>query len=145
MTSAAKPRIFKIQVPALDCLFSGTGDMFAALMLVRLREGVSKTPGLAQRNAWVSDDDVTACNLPLARAAEKTLASVQEVLARTKAKRDEDIAHLTEVKQDPELHDAEKNFHLRETKAAEVRIVRNMDCMRNPEPKFRAERVSDGA
>jgi pyridoxine kinase len=143
ITSAFKPRIFKIQVPALDCYFSGTGDMLAALMLVRLREAVCNTPGLGQRCAWVSDDDVAPCELPLARAAEKALASLQEVLTRTKEKRDEEIARLKAVarRQGLEYHNPEKNFQLKATRAAEVRIVRNMDCVRSPEVTFLAEEV----
>src|SRR5271170_1646718 len=57
MTSTAKPRIFKIEVPAIDSFFSGTGDMFAALMVVRLKEAVTAVPGLGQTDAWLSRDD----------------------------------------------------------------------------------------
>jgi pyridoxine kinase len=143
-TSTFKPRIFKVQVPALDCFFSGTGDMLAALMLVRLREAVCNHPGLSQKDAWVSDDDIAPCELPLARAAEKALASMQEVLTRTKEKRDEEIARLKAAaeRQDLEHHDPEKSFYLKATRAAEVRIVRNMDCVRNPELKSLAENVA---
>src|SRR5438477_8923301 len=66
MTSTGEARIFQVEVPKIDCYFSGTGDMFAALILVRLREAVSKTPGLANTAAWLSPDDVEATDLPLA-------------------------------------------------------------------------------
>jgi pyridoxine kinase len=143
-TSDHKPRIFRVQVPSLDCFFSGTGDMFAALMVVRLREAVSKVEGLAGKAAWVSEDDVPALELPLAQAVEKALASMQEVLARTMARRNEELAawetrrSLTEEQLDGE---EEKAKHLRITKAAEVRLVRNLSCLRNPEVKYLAEEV----
>ncbi len=143
MTSAAKPRVFQIEIPALDCFFSGTGDMFAALMLVRLREAVSRIPGLGQTDAWVSQDEVEAIDLPLATAAEKTLASMQEVLTKTKKRRDEELEQFnTKVRaRDSGLHDNDKYTHLRFTKAAEIRLVRSLDCLRNPQLKFKAEKV----
>jgi pyridoxine kinase len=143
MTSTAKPRIFKIEVPAIDSFFSGTGDMFAALMVVRLREAVSAIPGLAETAAWISKDDVDATELPLALAAEKALSSMQEVLTRTKKSRD---AELESYKQkakarDLELEEDDQESHLRVTKASEVRLVRNMEHLRNPQLKFHAEKV----
>ena len=143
MTSTAKPRIFKIEVPAIDSFFSGTGDMFAALMVVRLREAVSAVACLAETGAWVSKDDVEATELPLALAAEKALASMQEVLTRTKKSRDED---LESYQQKPKVRDSglqedDKELHLRITKASEVRLVRNMEHLRNPQLKFHAEKV----
>jgi pyridoxine kinase len=142
MTSAGKPRIFKVQVPNIDCYFSGTGDMFAALILVRLREAVSKTPGLGQTGAWLSPDDVNATELPLAIATEKASASMQEVLIRTKKSRDEELeAFQSKVGgRYPGLHD-DKMSHRIITKASEVRLVRNMECLRNPQMEFRAEEV----
>lgn len=143
MTSSAKSRIFQIEIPALDCFFSGTGDMFAALMLVRLCETVSTTPGLRQTDAWVSQDEVEAINLPLATAAEMTLASMQEVLTRTKEKRDLELEQYNSKvgARDSGLHDNDKDSHLRLTKAAEIRLVRNLDCLRNPQLKFKAQKV----
>jgi pyridoxine kinase len=143
MTSTAQPRIFKVEVPAIDCFFSGTGDMFAALMVVRLREAVSKTTGLAQTGAWVSADEVEAVDLPLASAAEMALASMQEVLTRTKKSRDEELDSIKQKVggRNSGLQDDDKMTRLQVTKASEVRVVRNIECLRNPELKFRAERV----
>jgi pyridoxine kinase len=143
MTSTAKPRIFRIEFPAIDSYFSGTGDMFAALMVVRLREAVSAVPGLAETGAWVSKDDVEGTDLPLALAAEKALASMQEVLTRTKKSRDEELeSYQLEAKaRNLELQEDDKESHLRITKASEVRLVRNMEYLRNPQLKFHAEKV----
>jgi pyridoxine kinase len=142
MTTTAQPRIFKIEVPAIDSFFSGTGDMFAALMVVRLREAVSSVSGLAETSAWVSKDDVEVTNLPLALAAEKTLSSMQEVLTRTKKSRDAELESYQQKAKarDSELQD-DKESHLRIKKASEVRLVRNMEYLRNPQLKFHAEKV----
>ncbi|KAK1776800.1 Ribokinase-like protein [Copromyces sp. CBS 386.78] len=84
MTSTRQPRAFQISFPTIDCYFSGTGDMFSALMLVRMREAVYNTPGdLTERESWLSDDSVDALDLPLAKAAEKVLGSMHEVLTKT--------------------------------------------------------------
>ena len=128
----------------MECYFSGTGDMFAALMLVRLREAVSKIPGLGQTAAWLSPDEVDEVDLPLAKAAERVLASMQEVLARTKKSRDEELERFQRKGagvEDSGSYDEEKEMHLRQTKAAEVRLVRNLDCLRNPQLMFQAEKV----
>ena len=138
-TSAATPRIFEIKIPAIDCFFSGTGDMFAALMLVRLREAVCNVPGLIETAAWVSDNSVEAVDLPLARATEKVLASMHEVLTKTKEGRDEEIERYE--KQVGGRGTDEKKDRLVRSKAAEVRLVRNLGSLRNPEVKFRAEKV----
>lgn len=132
--SDCKPRIFKIEFPALDCFFSGTGDMFAALMLARLREAVSKIQGLTERDSWISEDDVKAVDLPLARAAEIALASMQDLLAITKQKRDRLLERLDE---DMDT----KKKHILTTRAAEVQLVRNLECLRSPAVSYKAEAV----
>lgn len=143
-TSLDKPRIFRVQVPSLDCLFCGTGDMLAALMVVRLREAVCAVEGLGQTESWVSGDEVAATDLPLARAVERALASMQEVLARTLVKRDREIAawedkHAASGAGDDV--DVEKQRHLMRTKAAEVSLVRNLECLKHPEVKYQAEKI----
>lgn len=142
-TSSGSPRIWKIDIPAIDCMFSGTGDMFAALMLVRLREAVAAVKGLGETNAWVSEDAVEATELPIAKAAEKALASMQVVLMRTKEARDKEVEKMDEGMPhlEEERNSAEKSLYLRKTKAAEVRLVRNLDCLREPEVKYFAEKV----
>ena len=64
------PRLFRLNVPELPVFFSGTGDMFAALMVARLREACLASDVLSRAH-WQSADDVTATELPLAKAAEK--------------------------------------------------------------------------
>jgi pyridoxine kinase len=138
-TSASTPRIFEVKIPAIDCFFSGTGDMFAALMLVRLREAVWEVDGLKDKAAWVSDDDVQPADLPLARATEKVLASMHGILTKTKEKRDAEIEKYNARVGARDSAADEKAFRLAKSKAAEVRLVRNLDALKNPDVKFRAE------
>ena len=141
ITSTNTPRMFRVQVPNIDCFFSGTGDMFAALMLVRLREAVFATEELSEKDAWVSKDDVEATDLPLAKATEKVLATMHAVLTSTKEKRDEEIAKYNARVRGRADEDDQKRTRLIESKAAEIRLVRNLESLRSPVVKFRAERV----
>merc|ERR1711939_1085074 len=115
------------RIPAIDCFFSGTGDMFAALMLVRFREAVHNTDGLMQTAAWVSGDEVDATELPLAKATEKVLASMHEVLTRTKKQRDEELERYHSQVGARDTEADTKKLKLVTSKAAEVRLVRNLD------------------
>lgn len=144
------PRLFKIAVPQLPCFFSGTGDMFAGLMVVRLREACGDA-GLLNVKSWMSPDDVQAEDLPLARATEKVLSSMQMVLEKTLKARDEAVARWGEqggpgssiggVDASMNSNDESKRKYLYETKAAEVKIVRNARDLLEPEQRYRAERL----
>lgn len=145
MTSDRKARPFKIVFPRINCYFSGTGDMFAALTVVRMREVIDATEGgrLRTSPSWLSPDDVEAVDLPLARAAEKVLASMHEVLTRTRENMIRAVEGTTAV--DGETAppstgvDAEKRKHLLKSKAAELRLVRHLNSLREPEVEFRAQ------
>ncbi|KAL9605463.1 MAG: hypothetical protein Q9179_001337 [Wetmoreana sp. 5 TL-2023] len=134
-------RLFKIDVPALDCFFSGTGDMFAALIVVRLREAASRE-GLLATNSWRSPDEVSAAELPLAKATEKVSGIMHTVLEKTKAARDAELEKMSGP-QGASEKDSEKRLHLRKTKAAEVRLVRNLEDLRKPDTRFRAQALSE--
>lgn len=148
-TSDHTPRLFRIDIPAYPLFFSGTGDMFAALTVARLREAVFAAE-LQHTASWKSPDDVLAPELPLAKATEKVLASMQAVLAKTAAYCDEEMR----------LFDAEEaregcgtgeeageeramRRHLRLTRASEVRVARNIADLVSPEhvERFRAGAV----
>lgn len=113
--------------------------MFAALMVVRMRQAVTEASeaGLGSRAAWLSNDSVDALDLPLARAAEKVLASMHEVLDATCR------SMQTEVKKvESEIAQAdEKRMHLVRSKAAELRLVRHLGSLREPKALFRAQRM----
>ena len=110
-------------------------------MLVRLREAVFEVEGLMEKASWVSDDTVAATDLPLAKATERVLASMNQVLTKTKSSRDAEIEkYNTQVGGRNKEHD-EKRLRLLTSKAAEVRLVRNIESLKHPEVKFRAETV----
>ena len=133
------PRVFRIEYPMLNCHFNGTGDMLAGLMLVRLREAVLASPGVSTTKGWVSLDDVEATQLPLAKAAEKVIASIQAVLTKTKAVRDAELKGMEGALEKD--GGSEKRMHLRMTKAAEVRLVRNVEDLKRPEKRYFAEAI----
>ena len=119
--------------------------MFAALMAVRLRQACLEA-GVTDRKSWVSDDAVSATELPLAKATEKVLASMQMVLEKTLQARDAELAALVqggksmssssgvEVGDDGQA----RRRYLAETKAAEVRVVRNVRALGCPEERYKA-------
>lgn len=138
------PRLFRLVVPRIDCYFSGTGDMFAALTVARLREAVfatnatksGETP-LHETESWVSPDSVPDTELPLAKATAKVLASMHSILERTMRVRDEELAAYTpETESSPERRAAEEKSVVRMSKAAEVRLVRNVDLLKRPDVEF---------
>ncbi len=150
MTSDRRARPFKIVFPAIDCYFSGTGDMFAALMVVRMREAVHKGRGceqggsLMERQSWLSDDGVDAPDLPLAKAAEKVLASMHEVLSKTAENMERTVKkapHVDGVTDGEGTEAEQKKGHLLKSKAAELRLVRHLDSLRFPKVEFRATRL----
>ncbi|OTB07619.1 hypothetical protein M426DRAFT_317923 [Hypoxylon sp. CI-4A] len=151
MTSDRQPRIFKISFPVFDCYFSGTGDMFAALMVVRIREAVSSfdkqsesesSSGLKRlggKRSWLSEDAVDAPDLPLAKAAEKVLASMHEVLESTCRSMTAVVATAKEQNGGEELD--EKTLHLIRSRAAELKLARNLGSLRDPTVEYRAEKM----
>ncbi|CAK7202742.1 Putative pyridoxal kinase [Sporothrix eucalyptigena] len=145
-TSTGKARTFKIVFPAIDCYFSGTGDMFGALMVVRMREAVANAPDAEQlllRRAWLSDDNVEAVDLPLARAAEKVLASMHEVLTKTCQGMEIEMLKAEETldRRGVSPEEREKGLHLLKSRAAELRLPRNVQSLRSPTIAFRAVKM----
>ncbi|KAL9106430.1 MAG: hypothetical protein Q9227_008518 [Pyrenula ochraceoflavens] len=140
----ADPRLFRITIPALPCFFSGTGDMFAALLIARLRQFCAEAK-LLQSASWMPDDEVPAVDLPLAKATEMVLASMQTILEKTIEARDKelevmksDIGRRMDVDGEQDNEDdgdeAERNrMHLAQTKAGEVRVVRNVRDLVEPD------------
>ncbi|EYE93599.1 pyridoxal kinase [Aspergillus ruber CBS 135680] len=138
--SDGSPRLFRIDVPVLDCYFSGTGDMFAALTVARLREAVFATgPDLRNVKSWVSPDEVTPTDLPLAKSTVKVLESMHSVLEKTLEARDAELRTLTSDSADVSEEEQRKQENLRRSKAAEVRLVRNARFLREPTASFQAQ------
>ncbi|EEH34563.2 pyridoxine kinase [Paracoccidioides lutzii Pb01] len=176
--SDGSPRLFKVEVPRLDCFFSGTGDMFAALTVALLREAVfaadaqddverdsnpsstnksttpssssppSSTPLLRNTPSWQSPDTVPATRLPLAQSTVKVLAIMHCILEKTMQERSAELArYRPDHDEAQQAEDAvefaglsaaerkaalEKRAYLRATKAAEVRLVRNVELLKRP-------------
>lgn len=140
MTSDRKARPFKIVFPSIDCYFCGTGDMFGALITSRIREAANAVPGLSSRASWLSDDDVAATDLPLARAAEKVLASMHQVLAKTRDAMPEVMERTWALLQPEDRNDATKAHYVK-SKAAELQLVTNLDSLRTPSVSFSATKI----
>jgi pyridoxine kinase len=148
-TSDRKPRLFTIHFPVFNAYFSGTGDMFAALMVVRMREAISHSTNASTQHtaSWLSPDDVEPTDLPLAYAAEKVLASMHEVLARTcdniPAALSAAVTRLAARKGVAEdvVRAESETMHLLKSQAAELKLARNLGCLREPTVEYRAEKV----
>jgi pyridoxine kinase len=142
MTSNFKPRLFQIVFPAIDCYFSGTGDMFGALITVRMRQAVfgkaSAPSELQQKRSWLSDDDTAVLDLPLVHAVEMVLASMHEVLTKTA----EGMAVASKAVDGAKTGAVdEKAAHLARSKSAELKLVRNLASLREPVVEYKAKKI----
>jgi pyridoxine kinase len=138
-TSDYKPRLFRIDTPQLPLFFSGTGDMFAALTIPRLIEAVQATPDLSSKPSWRSPDDVPAESLPLAKAAQKVLASMQACLAKTAETCHEKMAAYDALAEkegrgqgDEAEEEKTRKRHLALMNASEVKVVRYVKELLDP-------------
>lgn len=139
--SDGSPRLFRIEFPAIDCPFTGTGDMFGALTVVRLRAAVAAR-GLGATKSWVSPDEVEPVELPLAHAVELVVASMHAVLLKTKTARDE---ALDGMRAEMELErGGEKRLRLRTIKATEVRLVGNLADLMEPKVSWKVKGLKIG-
>ncbi|ODA81820.1 hypothetical protein RJ55_00325 [Drechmeria coniospora] len=139
-TSTGRSRLFQITFPAIDCYFCGTGDMFGALMAMRMREAVEAVPGLRQQPHWLSGDDVPVLELPLAKAAAKVLASMHQILTLTKDAMPAIIERTKATLSDQDKADNGK-AHAIMSKAAELQLTQNLDCLRAPTVEFKATAI----
>jgi pyridoxine kinase len=132
--------------------------MFAALMVARMREAVHMEstaptatkdasppppPPLGDRESWVSDDSVGAVDLPLARAAEKVLATMHEVLTKTLESMEAEMARVRAAEGDSRdgavaEEERARRLRLHHTRAAELRLVRNLESLRSPKVALHA-------
>lgn len=131
--------------------------MFAALTVPRLIEAVQadSTPDydLRSKSSWRSPDDVVPEELPLAKACQKVLASMQAVLAKTTEKCHEkmeafDKRAAKNGRGEGEEADEEtqKRRHLALMNASEVQVVRYVKELVDPPDldRFKPRRVVEG-
>lgn len=138
--STGRARLFQITFPAIDCYFSGTGDMFAALTVIRMREAVAEVDGLGAAASWLSGDEVPTLELPLVRAVERVLASMHELLSRTSSGMEAVVARATAALTEEEKGD-ERKMQLVKSKGSELQLVRNLECLKAPVVEFRAKEL----
>jgi pyridoxine kinase len=117
-TSSLEPRAFMLEAPVIDGPFVGTGDLFAALLLVRLHP------------FRPVEDDIAASELPLAQALELVIASMQGVLKNTKRAMD------LQLEKDGESSGKERQVKL--MRAAELRLVASQQALLTPEVNVKA-------
>lgn len=114
--------------------------MFAALIVPRLREAAASAD-LLHTPSWKSPDDVPAKQLPLARAVQRVLASMQVVLEDTARAHAAEVSRLAEDEvrsgfigagdgsgDAASLERSSARFR-RLTRAAEVRAVANRKAL----------------
>lgn len=115
--------------------------MFAALMIPRLIEAVHKssTPDLRSKASWRSPDDVPAEELPLAKACQKVLASMQAILTKTTEKCQKKMEAWDKRAEkegcgsgDEDDEDRKKRRHLALMSASEVTVVRYVKDIVDP-------------
>jgi pyridoxine kinase len=124
--------------------------MFAALTIPRLIEAVQAVPDLSSKPSWRSPDDVPATSLPLAIAAQKVLASMQAILAKTTETCHEKMKQYDARADKEGAGEAdEKKRHLALMDASEVKVVRYVKELLDPPdlerfmPKAVEEKVPD--
>lgn len=131
--------------------------MFAALTVPRLIEAVqaASTPDFDLRStpSWRSPDDVAPEDLPLAKAVQKVLASMQAVLAKTTAKCEEKMAAFdkraakSSRAEDEDVDgETQSKRHLALMNASEVQVVRYVKELVDPPDleRFKPRRVAEG-
>jgi pyridoxine kinase len=146
--SDGSPRLFRIDVPYYPVYFTGTGDMFAALLVARFRETASQA-GLLSQPSWASPDSVRPAELPMAKAAEKVVSSMQAILKKTfeafEAERSAIEDHDSRAgpgEDDGDEEEPGKKKRLLLTKAVELRVVRNIKDLIAP-PDLRIYSVKE--
>jgi pyridoxine kinase len=126
-TSTHEPRTFAIEVPLIDGVFVGTGDLFAALFIARLHPVLDKL---------TAPDPVRASDLVLARILEGAVASMQGVLYRTKRAMDQQLREEGDMKL---LAPKDRQAHL--MRAAELRLVTSQDALLHPHIDIEAREI----
>lgn len=127
LTSTCSSRKFILPIQVIPGDFSGTGDMFAALTLARLRDE-AELAGLLGTTSWISPDNVPPTELPLAKALENVLGSMRGILERTRAVRDKKLASM----------DLGKDTNVRTVKASELQLVKGQRDLLYPGNDYKA-------
>ena len=119
-----------LPIQVIPGIFVGTGDMFSALTLARLRDE-AELAGLLDTTSWISPDNVQSTELPLAKALESVLGSMRGVLEKTRVVRDKKLASLS-------LGKDTKMDNVRIMKASELQLVKGQKDLMYPENDYKA-------
>lgn len=130
LTSTYASRKFMLPIQVIPGIFVGTGDMFSALTLARLRDE-AELAGLLDTTSWISPDNVQSTELPLAKALESVLGSMRGVLEKTRVVRDKKLASLS-------LGKDTKMDNVRIMKASELQLVKGQKDLMYPENDYKA-------
>lgn len=123
--------------------------MFAALTIPRLIEAVQATSHLSSKPSWRSPDEVPAQELPLAKACQKVLASMQAVLGKTTEACHEQMRAYDARAEKEGRGEADeetiKKRHLALMNASEVKVVRYVKELVHPPnlERFKPQAVID--
>lgn len=124
--------------------------MFAALTVPRLIEAVSQVPpeqNLKNVASWRSPDSVKPEDLPLAKACQKVLASMQAVLGKTaESCRRKMEEYDAKIERGGGGEESEKKRHLALMNASEVVVPRHVKDLLDPPDleRFRPRAVEVG-
>ena len=119
-----------LPIQVIPGAFVGTGDMFSALTLARLRDE-AEIAGLLDTASWISPDNVQPTELPLAKALENVLGSMSRVLEKTRAVRDKKLASL-DLGKDTRIN------NVRIMKASELQLVKGQRDLLYPGNDYKA-------
>jgi pyridoxine kinase len=117
-------RAFMLQAPIIEGPFVGTGDLFASLLLARLHPFAGQL---------VPSDATRSTELPLAKALELVIASMQGVLLKTK-----DAMNKQLELDGPRNLLTQKERQVAEMRACELRLVGSQDELVRPQVAARA-------
>jgi pyridoxine kinase len=124
-TSTHLARPFALLIPCFPVSFTGTGDMFAALITAHFR-ATAQEAGILSVHGMTSADDIKPSNLPLAKAAERTVEGMQTVLTKTY---NNYKLQKSKLDSDTKMGDVER--HKRQMRALELRVIGNMHEVMN--------------
>ncbi|KAK9474897.1 Ribokinase-like protein [Dipodascopsis tothii] len=131
--SDGTPRPFYLRLPFIDQYFTGTGDLFAALLADRFHR-------YTNGNTVELADSTPASELPLVSAVRDVSTIVQSVLRRTHQ-------HVIDTQDRPVPAallssygmDAAKAKRIRDMKYGELQLISSQDAIRNPVVTVEAE------
>lgn len=129
-------RPWTLQFPTLGEYFSGVGDLFAALTLARFATSVDELPEPARALHGISAVEENECTLPIARAVMLAVASLQQVLHRTRATM---MGEAPKLGVDPlqPAHLADIETRVKVMRLRELRIVQSAREILQPDVRYR--------